>query len=52
MGRKKFGTCSDFTEESGKQKATWPDEVVAIFYDICVKKVAKRNRPGTHFDKV
>ncbi|XP_024190818.2 L10-interacting MYB domain-containing protein-like [Rosa chinensis] len=38
-------------EGSGKRKATWPDEVVAIFCDIAVKEVAKGNRPGTHFDK-
>ncbi|XP_024184257.1 uncharacterized protein LOC112189210 [Rosa chinensis] len=49
MGKKK----STGTENvgSGKQKATWPDEVVAIFCDIAAKEVAKGNRPGTHFDK-
>lgn len=26
--------------------------IVAIFCDICVKEVAKGNRPGTHFDRV
>lgn len=51
MRRKKSATSSEI-EGSGKQKVTWPDEVVAIFSDICVKEVAKGNRPGTHFDKV
>ncbi|XP_024200123.1 L10-interacting MYB domain-containing protein-like [Rosa chinensis] len=49
MGKKK----STGTENvgSGKLKATWLDEVVAIFCDIAAKEVAKGNRPGTHFDK-
>ncbi|XP_061993676.1 L10-interacting MYB domain-containing protein-like [Rosa rugosa] len=49
MGKKK--STNTETEGSGKQKATWPDEVVAIFCDIAAKEVAKGNRPGTHFDK-
>nr|XP_011468621.1 PREDICTED: F-box protein At5g07610-like [Fragaria vesca subsp. vesca] len=39
------------TEGTGKTKATWPDDIVAIFCDIARKEVAKGNRPGTHFDK-
>ncbi|KAK2634649.1 hypothetical protein Ddye_029441, partial [Dipteronia dyeriana] len=39
-------------EGSGKSKAVWNDDLVAIYCEICVKEVAKGNRPGTHFDKI
>ncbi|KAL6144187.1 hypothetical protein ACLB2K_054882 [Fragaria x ananassa] len=48
MGKKK---ASGETKRTGKTKATWPDDIVAIFCDIARKEVAKENRPGTHFDK-
>ncbi|XP_024169935.1 uncharacterized protein LOC112176317 [Rosa chinensis] len=45
MGKKK--STSTENEGSRKQKATWLDEVVAIFCDIAAKEVAKGNRPET-----
>ncbi|KAK2639648.1 hypothetical protein Ddye_027443 [Dipteronia dyeriana] len=46
MGKKKT------TNISGKTKALWPDDLVAIFSEICVKEAAKGNRSGAHFDKI
>ncbi|KAK2639646.1 hypothetical protein Ddye_027441 [Dipteronia dyeriana] len=46
MGKKKT------TNISGKPKALWPDDLVAIFSEICVKEAAKGHRSGAHFDKM
>ncbi|KAK0574467.1 hypothetical protein LWI29_024144 [Acer saccharum] len=51
MGKKNTISITE-NERSGKPKATWNDDLVAIFCEICVKEVAKGNRPGTHFDKI
>ncbi|KAK3212831.1 hypothetical protein Dsin_017537 [Dipteronia sinensis] len=51
MGKKSTSGITE-NEGSGKTKAIWNDGLVAIFYEICVKEVAKGNRPGTHFDKI
>ena len=48
MGKKK---ASGETKGTGKTKATWPDDIVAIFCDIARKEFVKGNRPDTHFDK-
>ncbi|KAI9197643.1 hypothetical protein LWI28_002026 [Acer negundo] len=51
MGKKNTVSITE-NEGSGKPKATWNDDLIAIFCEICVKEVAKGNRPGTHFDKI
>ncbi|KAK0574054.1 hypothetical protein LWI29_017640 [Acer saccharum] len=51
MGKKNTTSMTE-NEKSGKSKASWSDDLVAIFCEICVKEVAKGNRPGTHFDKI
>ncbi|KAK3198189.1 hypothetical protein Dsin_021604 [Dipteronia sinensis] len=51
MGKKSTSSITE-NEGSGKTKAIWNDGLVAIFCEICVKEVAKGNRPGTHFDKI
>ncbi|XP_040956927.1 L10-interacting MYB domain-containing protein-like [Gossypium hirsutum] len=34
-----------------KVKAMWDKRLTEIFCDICIKKILKGNRPGTHFKK-
>ncbi|MFQ6631930.1 hypothetical protein Gotur_009938 [Gossypium turneri] len=34
-----------------KVKAMWDRRLTEIFCDICIKKILKGNRPGTHFTK-
>ncbi|KAI9181856.1 hypothetical protein LWI28_019322 [Acer negundo] len=51
MGKKNTTSITE-NERSGKSKASWSNDLVAIFCEICVKEVAKGNRHGTHFDKI
>ncbi|KAK2652887.1 hypothetical protein Ddye_012743 [Dipteronia dyeriana] len=51
MGKKNTNSITE-NEGGGKSKAIWNDDLVAIYCEICVKEVAKGNRPGTHFDKI
>ncbi|KAK2658925.1 hypothetical protein Ddye_005458 [Dipteronia dyeriana] len=51
MRRKNTNSITE-NEGGGKSKARWNDDLVSINCEICVKEVAKGNRPGIHFDKI